>query len=62
MYWQGPPGPPFGRPHWGRPFWGRPGDGGERRPPFKPARADDTTPEKPVESQEIKQGEKPSES
>lgn len=62
LYWQGPPGPPFGGPHWGRPFWGRPGDGGERRPPFKPARADDTTPEKPVESQEIKQGEKPSES
>ena len=35
LYWQGPPGFPFGRPHWGRPFWGRPGEGGEIRPPFK---------------------------
>ena len=32
LYWQGPPGFPFGRPHWGRPFWGRPGEGGERLP------------------------------
>ena len=30
LYWQSPPGFPFGRP-----FWGRPGEGGERRPPLK---------------------------